>query len=237
VVGFALAGGGTAWSLAAGLGGGRADVFQAGLYGVQRNGAAYLSGALAFAAYWASTSRTVTLLGADTLSGSYNAQNIGGRLEAGYRIGERAGFGVIPYAAVQAQRFWTPAYGESGSLGVPDPFALAYAAQAATAVRTELGSRFDQIIAQSSDMSVALIGRAAWARNWQSDPNLTATFIGLPSATFVVGGAAAPKNLALVTAGAEWGWRNGWSILAKFDGELARGYDIYMGTARVRYLW
>ena len=86
-------------------------------------------------------------------------------------------------------------------------------------------------------MSVALIGRAAWARNWQSDPNLTATFIGLPSATFVVGGAAAPKNLALVTTGAEWGWRNGWSILAKFDGELAKGYDIYMGTARGRYLW
>ena len=38
-------------------------------------------------------------------------------------------------------------------------------------------------------------------------------------------------------AGAEWGWRNGWSILAKFDGEFAKGYDIYMGTARVRYLW
>ena len=237
VVGFALAGGGTAWSLAAGLGGGRADVFQAGLYGVQRHGAAYLSGAVAFASYWASTSRTVTLVGNDTLNASYNAQNFGGRLEAGYRTGARAGFGVIPYAAVQAQRFWTPAYGETGSLGVPDPFALAYTAQAATAVRAELGSRFDQIIAQSNDSSVALIGRAAWARNWQSDPNLTATFIGLPSATFVVGGAAAPKNLALVTAGAEWGWRNGWSILAKFDGELARGYDIYMGTAQVRYLW
>jgi uncharacterized protein with beta-barrel porin domain len=237
VVGFALAGGDTAWSLAAGLGGGHADVFQAGLYGVQRNGAAYLSGALAFAAYWASTSRTVTLLGADTLSGSYNAQNFGARLEAGYRIGERAGFGVIPYAAVQAQRFWTPAYGETGSLGVPDPFALAYAAQAATAVRTELGSRFDQIVAQSIDMRVTLIGRAAWAHDWQSDPDLSATFIGLPGATFVVGGAAAPTNLALVTAGAEWGWRNGWSILAKFDGELAKGYDIYMGTARVRYLW
>jgi uncharacterized protein with beta-barrel porin domain len=237
VVGFALAGGDTAWSLAAGLGGGHADVFEAGLYGVQRYSAAYLSGALAFAEYWASTSRTVTLLGADTLSGSYNAQNFGGRLEAGYRIGERAGFGVIPYAAVQAQRFWSPSYGETGSLGAPDPFALAYAAQAATAVRAELGSRFDQIIAQSIDMRVTLIGRAAWAHDWESDPDLSATFIGVPAATFVVGGAAAPKNLALATAGAEWGWRNGWSILAKFDGEFARGYDVYMGTARVRYLW
>jgi outer membrane autotransporter protein len=204
---------------------------------VQRNGPAYLSAAVAFASYWASTSRTVTIAGNDTLSASYNAQNFGGRLEAGYRIGARTALGIIPYGAVQAQRFFMPGYAESGSLGVSDPFGLAYRAQAATAVRAELGSRFDQLIAQSRDSSVTLIGRAAWARNWQSDPNLTATFIGLPSATFVVAGAAAPKNLALVTAGAEWGWRNGWSVMAKFDGELARGYDTYMGTARVRYLW
>ena len=45
VVGFALAGGGTSWSLAAGLGGGRSDVFQAGLYGAQQYDVAYLSGA------------------------------------------------------------------------------------------------------------------------------------------------------------------------------------------------
>jgi uncharacterized protein with beta-barrel porin domain len=236
-LGFALAGGGTSWALAAGLGGGRADVFQAGLYGVERNGAAYVSGALAFASYWTSTSRAVTIAGNDTLSGSYDAQNLGGRLEAGYRVGPRTWLGVIPYAAVQVQRFWMPAYSESGSLGAADPFGLAYNAQAATAVRAELGSRFDQLIAQSQDGTVALIGRAAFARNWQSDPNLTATFIGLPSASFVVGGAAAPKNLALVTAGAEWGWRNGWSVLAKLDGELAKGYDAYMGTAQVRYLW
>jgi outer membrane autotransporter protein len=236
-VGFALAGGDSSWSLAAGLGGGHADVLQAGLYAVHRDGPAYLSAAIAYASYWASTSRTVTFAGNDTLDAAYNAQNFGGRLEAGYRIGARTSLGIIPYGAVQAQRFFMPGYAESGSLGVPDPFGLAYEAQAATAVRGELGSRFDQLIAETRDSSVTLIGRVAWARNWQSDPDLTATFIGLPGATFVVAGAAAPKNLALVTAGAEWGWRNGWSLMAKFDGELARGYDTYMGTARVRYLW
>jgi uncharacterized protein with beta-barrel porin domain len=34
-VGFAIAGGATSWSLSAGLGGGRSDVFQAGIYGSQ----------------------------------------------------------------------------------------------------------------------------------------------------------------------------------------------------------
>ena len=43
VVGFALAGGGTNWSLAQGLGGGRSDAFQAGVYAATRSGPAYLA--------------------------------------------------------------------------------------------------------------------------------------------------------------------------------------------------
>ena len=39
VVGFALAGGGTNWNLAQGIGGGKSDAFQAGLYGTARSGA------------------------------------------------------------------------------------------------------------------------------------------------------------------------------------------------------
>jgi uncharacterized protein with beta-barrel porin domain len=53
----------------------------------------------------------------------------------------------------------------------------------------------------------------------------------------VVNGAAPPKNLALATAGAEWRWRDGWSIMAKFDGEFAKGSDSYGGTAQIRYSW
>jgi outer membrane autotransporter protein len=246
-VGFALAGGGTSWGLAAGLGGGRSDVFQAGLYGLQQYGAAYLSGALAYGSYWANTSRTLTFAGSDTLSASYNAQSFGGRLEGGYRLTPWAPFsvmpfsvipfGVIPYAAVQAESFRTPGYSESGSLGAPDPFALSYAAQTATLVRSELGSRFDHGFAQADGSSVVLFGRAAWAHDWQSNPNLTASFLGLPTATFVVSGATPPKNLALATAGAEWFWRDGWSFMAKLDGEFAKGSDAYIGTARVRYSW
>jgi hypothetical protein len=37
--------------------------------------------------------------------------------------------------------------------------------------------------------------RAAWAHDWQTSANLTATFIGLPTATFVVNGAPPPKSL------------------------------------------
>src|SRR5262249_38287147 len=57
VVGVALAGGGTDWSLAQGLGGGKSDAFQAGVYGATRWGPAYLAAALAFTNHWMSTDR------------------------------------------------------------------------------------------------------------------------------------------------------------------------------------
>jgi uncharacterized protein with beta-barrel porin domain len=236
IVGFSLAGGGTGWGLSAGLGGGRSDAFLAGLYGSQRWDQAYLSGALTYSSYWMSTSRTVTATGPDTLSASFNAQNFGGRLEGGY-VARSMPFRIIPYAAVQAQSFHAPAYGETGALGAPDPAALSFAAQTATVVRAEVGSRFDQVFGQADGGSVDLFGRAAWAHDWQSDPNLTATFIGLPTATFVVNGAAPPKDLALLTAGAERRWRSGWSVMGKFDGEFGQRSQTYTGTAKVSYTW
>ena len=64
-VGFALGGAGTDWSLANALGTGRGDVFQGGIYGSKRWGAAYVSAALAYATYWMSTDRFVNVFGTD----------------------------------------------------------------------------------------------------------------------------------------------------------------------------
>jgi uncharacterized protein with beta-barrel porin domain len=236
IVGFSLAGGGASWGLSGGLGGGRSDTFLAGLYGSQRWGQAYLSGAATFASYWMSTSRPIAVFGTDTLNASFNAHNFGGRLEGGF-VAWSMPFRVIPYAAVQAQSFRSDPYSETGSVGAPDPFALSFPAQTATVVRSELGSRFDQVFAQADGSSVDLFSRAAWAHDWQSNPNLTATFIGLPAATFVVNGATPPKDLALLTSGAEWRGRNGWAVMGRFDGEFARGARTFTGTGKVSYTW
>jgi outer membrane autotransporter protein len=236
VVGFALAGGGTTWSLAAGLGGGRSDVFQAGVSGSRRFGAAYLSGALSYGSFWVSTNRTVTVAGTDQLDARFLAQDFAGRLEGGYRVPSTLAFSVTPYAALQAQSFTAPAYGETAVAGSPQ-FALSYNAKTATAVRAELGSRADKLFRMADGTALKLFGRLAWAHDWQSDPSLNAVFLGLPTASFVVNGAAPPRDLLLLTAGAEWRLRNGWSLLAKLDGEFADGSQTYAGTARAQYAW
>jgi outer membrane autotransporter protein len=235
VLGFALAGAATGWNLSAGLGSGQSDAFQAGLYAKQQFGQAYLSGALAFANYWASTSRVVTVAGADTLKASFDAQSYGGRLEGGYRL-SLTPVTLTPYAAVQAQSFRLPGYGETAASGSPQ-FALAYAGQTSTATRAELGSWLSHTALLAGGDTAVLFGRLAWAHDWFSNLAVTPSFQALPGASFVVNGAAPPHDLALVTAGAEWRMRSNWSVMARFDGEFGDGQQTYTGTARLRYAW
>jgi autotransporter-associated beta strand protein len=231
VVGVALAGGGTSWSLANALGGGKSDAFQAGVYGATKYGPAYLAAAFAFTNHWMSTDRFAV---GDHLTASFNAQSYGGRIESGYRFATWYG-GVTPYAAIQAQSFHTPGYTETDAIA--NGFALAFGSRDATDTRTELGARFDRVLALYPNAVLALRGRVAWAHDWVSNPTLVPMFQALPGASFIVSGATPAQNSALASAGTELRLANGVSLLAKFDGEFASHSSTYAGTGAVRYTW
>jgi outer membrane autotransporter protein len=232
VLGFALAGGATNWGLAQGLGGGKSDAFQAGVYGTTRSGPAYLAASLAFTNYWMSTDRFA--VAGDHLTANFNAQSIGARLESGYRIGSPTG-AVTPYAAVQAQAFRTPTYSETDVNA--GGFGLTYNNRSATDTRSELGARFDHVVAVDPTAALALRARLAWAHDWITDPALAAVFQALPGASFIVNGATPVKNSALASAGAELRLANGVTLLGKFDGEFANRSSTYGGTGTVRVAW
>jgi outer membrane autotransporter protein len=232
-IGFALGGAGTNWGLSDGLGGGKSDAFQAGIYGLTRSGPAYLSGALAFSSYWVSTDRIA--FASDQLTANFNAYGIGGRLEGGYRFATPV-VGFTPYAALQAQSFHIPSYSETDVTG--GGFGLAFNEHTASDTRSELGARFDKQVALDNGAVLALRGRAAWAHDWVTDPSLTAAFLALPGGgTFIVNGATPAHDSALVTAGAEIKLRSGWAVMAKFDGEFASSSQTYTGTGKLRYTW
>jgi uncharacterized protein with beta-barrel porin domain len=231
VVGFALAGGGTNWALANGLGAGRSDAFQAGIYGITRAGPAYLGGALAFTNHWFTTNRVA--LG-DPLSASFVGQSYAARVEGCYRYALLPTLGVTPYAAVQAQDFFTPRYSESDPTGAG--LGLTFASMNATDVRSELGGRFDSPTAIDR-MPLILRARLAWAHDFVNNPALSAAFQVLPGSNFIVNGAPIPHDSALTSAGAELFLAPNWTLLAKFDGEFARGAQTYAGSGTVRYTW
>ncbi len=235
-LGFALAGGGTNWGLAQGLGGGRSDEFQAAVHGTAHIGPAYVSAALAFANDWFTTNRIAI---GDQLTASFVGQSYAARTEAGYRYGLPVNnaigiVGITPYAALQAQLFHTPSYSESDLTG--GGLGLNYNATTATDTRSELGARFDNL--QIVDhMPLILRARAAWAHDWLSNLALTPVFQALPGASFIVNGATPPKDSALATAEAELRVTANWSLLARFDGEFAGGSQTYAGTGTARYTW
>jgi uncharacterized protein with beta-barrel porin domain len=232
VIGFALAGGGTDWGLAQGLGGGKSDAFQAGLYGTMRLGPAYVAAALAFTNHWMSTDRFA--FAGDHLTARFNAQSFGGRVESGYRFATVYG-GITPYAAIQAQSFHTSSYNETDLNG--GGFALGFNARTATDTRSELGGRFDRLLLLDPSAALTMRVRLAWAHDWVSNPSLTPIFQALPGASFIVNGATPAKNSALASAGAELRLANGVTLAGKFDGEFASRSSTYAGTGTVRYTW
>jgi autotransporter-associated beta strand protein len=231
IVGFALGGGGTGWGLADGMGTGRSDAFQTGVYAITRSGPAYLGASVAFANHWMTTNRATM---GDILNANFDAQSYGGRIEGGYRFAVLPTLGVSPYAAVQAQAFHTPAYSETDVTG--GGLGLNYAAMNATDTRTELGTRFDDP-AVIGGIPVLLRGRVAWAHDFVSNPALSAAFETLPGTNFIVNGAAIPHDSALTSAGAELFFTPRWSLLVKFDGDFAPTSQTYAGSGTLRYSW
>jgi len=236
IAGFALAGGGTNFSVANG-GSGRSDLFQAGAFVKHTVGAAYVSGALAYGWQDITTDRTVTIAGVDRLHAEFNANAFSGRVESGYRFVTpwMGGIGITPYAAGQFTTFDLPTYAEQVLSGA-NTFALAYSSKSVTDTRSELGVRADKSFAMQNAILI-LRGRAAWAHDFNPDRSIAATFQALPGASFVVGGAAQASDSALTTASAEMKWRNGWSAAATFEGEFSDVTRSYAGKGVVRYAW
>jgi uncharacterized protein with beta-barrel porin domain len=237
VAGFALAGGGTNFSVANG-GSGRSDLFQAGAFVRHTIGSAYITAALAYGGQDITTDRTVTITGIDQLRARFNVNAYSGRVEGGsnhYAIPWMGGIALSPYAAAQVTAFDLPTYAESVVSGA-NAFALSYGAKTPTAIRSELGLRTHKSFV-GPDATLTLRGRAAWAHDYNTDRAASAVFQSLPGAGFVVNGAAQAHDTALTTVSAEMSFSSGVSLAATFEGEFSNVTRSYAGKGVIRYVW
>ncbi|HEY5541856.1 MAG TPA: autotransporter domain-containing protein [Candidatus Binatia bacterium] len=235
MLGFALAGGGSSWSLTDGLGSGRTDFIQAGLYALTRNGPAYFSAALAYAWHQASTDRTVTITGPDRLAADFNIHGPGLRIEGGYRFATNL-FDFTPYVGSQLQAIFIPSYREYATSGSPG-FALYYDAKATILARSELGFWLDRTIPLADGTLLALRSRLAWVYDFTNARRITASFQTLPPATFTIDGATSAPNIVLASVVADLKFGNHITLGARFDGELAGKLISYSGTGTLKFKW
>ena len=201
LVGFALAGGGTNWSLANGLGTGRSDMFQAGVYGSHRfAGSAYVSAALAYTWHDAST-------------------------RALSRFPPRAAQCRLPCPELRRPRRgrlprrhpvrWRDALWRAAGAERPHAGLCRDRQRRRRPVRTELcvqdhhgNAKRDRLVVRPTslvgpDAALTLRGRVAWAHDFNTDRNIAATFQTLPLASFTVNGASPAQDFALISAAAE----------------------------------
>jgi len=237
-VGVALGGGNINFGLSGDFGGGNGQMFQAAIYSLTRVNAAYLSAALSYGWYDMSTDRNITLAGGGNLTAAFAANDVGGRIEGGYRFAipgviNLPGLGVTPYGALQGQYFIAPSYQETGG----STFALAYNRQTASMIQTELGAWFDETVALDNGARLALWTRAAWAHDRWAGTDMTAGFQSIPGSAFTVIGALPGSDSALASVGAGISFKNGISLAGEFDSQLSQGWQTYGGFARLRYTW
>ncbi|MBV9461251.1 MAG: autotransporter domain-containing protein [Bradyrhizobium sp.] len=232
IAGFALAGGGTNFSVNS-FGSGRSDLFQAGAFVRHTVGNAYVTAVAAYGGQEVWTDRMVAATG-DHLQANFNTNAWSGRLEGGYRY-VTPWMGITPYAAAQFTTLQLPSYAEQVVAGA-GLAALSYNAQTVRDSRTELGLRGDRSYALPNGI-FTLRGRLAWAHDFNTDRTAASAFQALPGTFFIVNGAAVARDSALTTASAEMKWMNGWAAALTFEGEFSDVYNSYAGKGVVRYTW
>lgn len=229
-VGIAFAAGRAGFDLGDDLGSGDSDTYHVAVHARSDFDAAYIAGAIAYGFSDVSTERTVTIAGTDRFAADFDAHNVAGHLEGGYRIGW-----LTPYAAVRGQAFMTPDYSERTVAGV-STFALDYKERTATALRTELGVGAEWSVPFDGG-TVALRMRGAWAHDFGTNNEIDAAFQAIAGSDFTIEGATPERDSLLVSAGLGIGLESGMFVSGSAGGKLATDAQVYSGNVKVGYTW
>ncbi|MCA0249168.1 MAG: autotransporter domain-containing protein [Proteobacteria bacterium] len=229
VLGVAVASGTSNWFLGGGLGNGRTNAFQAGIYGRTAFGPLYLAAAGAWGLHGVSTQRSVPYL-ADSLTANYTATSWSGRAEMGYRLAF-GDYGVTPFIAGQSQVVNMPGFCEASQAG--NGAALCFNANSTPSLRSEIGIDADAALGNILGAQAKLMARLAWAYEYQTTGSVSAWFQSLPGSAFAVSGASMPSDMGIARVMANFELDRAWSFRLQADAEFADRYGAFAGTARL----
>ncbi len=229
VIGIGIAAGEARTSLTNRLGDAKADVFQAGVYGMTRIGAFSLGAALGYASADTETTRAIPLLGAFAIKGKYRSDIWSGRIEAAYRLMQVGGLAVSPYTAFTAQHVRAPGFTERDSAtGLPT--GLVVDGRSDAIMRTELGLRLDANTTLFGQPTTAF-GKLGWGYYARGDNRFSASLVGLPGSAFAFQGTRPDRNTALLSTGLDIRLAPAVTLSARFDGEFSQNAQTYAGSA------
>jgi autotransporter-associated beta strand protein len=218
-----------------GNGSGTSTDYALGLYGRVDLDKAYVTAAFGYSWHQIATLRVITVSGTDVLQGKQNADDYGGRIEAGWRMALDDAYTIAPFAAFAGESFASPAYGETALSG-SSSYALSYAAHTGTLGRSELGAHLDRSYEIGNGGLTADI-KAAWAHQLDDQPFTQASFANLPTAGFQVLGVRSTRDAALLGADLELQYASGLFLGVKGEGQFGAGTTIVEGLGSVGLRW
>jgi autotransporter-associated beta strand protein len=218
-----------------GNGSGISNDYAFGLYGRADQGPAYVTAAFGYGWHQIVTLRVVTVSGTDVLQGKQNADDFGGRIEAGWRMAMDDTTTIAPYGAFAGESFESPAYAETALAGA-STFALSYAAHTSTLGRSELGAHLDRGF-DLGDGSLTADLKAAWAHQLDDQPFTQANFENFATASFQVLGVRPTRDAALLGADVEVQYRSGLFLGLKGEGQFGTGTTIVEGMGTFGLRW
>ncbi|HKU54446.1 MAG TPA: autotransporter domain-containing protein [Rhizomicrobium sp.] len=222
-------------NFSSGNGTGYSDDITIGVYARKDAGPVYVTAAFGYGSHHIETLRVITVSGTDVLQGKQNADDYGGRIEAGWRTVLDEQYMLSPYFAVAAESFETPAYSETALSGA-STFALSFAAHSSTLGRTELGSGLSRDYETENGVMTADF-RAAWAHQLDDLPFTQASFQTLPGASFLVTGVQPASDTALLGASIQFQNRSGLFFGFKGETQLGAGTTILEGMGNLGWRW
>jgi fibronectin-binding autotransporter adhesin len=218
-----------------GNGTGDSDDHMIGLYGRATVDAAYIAASFGYGWHQVKTVRTVTVSGTDVLQGKQNADDFGGRIEAGWRVLLDDVTSVIPYGAFAGESFESPAYAETAISGA-STFALSYGAQTTALGRSELGAHLNRGFALETGTLTADL-RAVWAHQLDDQPFIQASFQGLAGSAFQAAGVHPARDTALFGMDLEVHNSSGLFFGVHGEGQFGAGTTLVEGMGNFGWRW
>jgi uncharacterized protein with beta-barrel porin domain len=169
------------------------------------------------------------------LQGKENADDVGGRVETGWRVPLDETTSVIPYGAFAGESFASPAFTETALSGA-STFALSYGAQTTSLGRSELGAHLDRHYSLEQGMLTADVC-TAWAHQLDDLPFTQASFVNLPGAAFQAVGVRPARDTALLGLDLEIQNNSGLFCGLKGESQLGAGTTVLEGMGNFGWRW
>lgn len=237
LVGVALGGSSSNFSLNSLATSGNVDGFQAGLYtayALYQGYYAELSGS--FGSYHNGTTRYAGLatVPQENLTGSFASYEERVRLEFGRAVNFH-GYNVTPFVAGEFVGLQSNSFTELNNGGGANTLALNVSSKTTVSAPIFVGFKWNGSAALFSGWTVTPNVTVAWVHEFEQNRELTAALIPLPGSGFTVYGPRPASDLAQVKAGVQVAGFAGVNFFAEFNGLFSGSQNYYGGQGGLRY--